>query len=190
MKKLIVLGVVATSVLVACGGGGGGGSTPAAGVTAANPFAADAGTYRFDCKVVGTSSTPEYSTVIVVVEAPSGSDKANVTIQNQDFIDANCATAPTLDITVRGDLSALAATKTITGVGSEKSGTVKTAEFAYSGITFTKTPVGGFGGTLPLPGTKAKVGYLIEGNKVFGLSGSRALDGLPTSFSKNFLIKQ
>ena len=190
MKKLIFLGAVAAAALVACGGGGGGSSiTPAAGASGANPFAADAGTYKFDCKVIGAVTIPVYSNVIVVVEAPNGSDTAKVTVQSQDFDDATCTTALTTDITVRGDLRPLAETKVISGANGAKSGTAKTAEFTLTTITLT-LPNGLTLGDFPAFGTKAKVGYLIEGNKVFGLSGSRASDGLPTSFSKNFLTKQ
>ena len=196
MKKLIVLGTVATAVLVACGGGGGGtGSTPLAGVTAANPFAAEAGTYVSNCSALNTIplitgvsiATSEFS--VLIVEAPIGSDKAKVTVQIQEFTGATCgpASAKTDDVTVRGDVSALPGTKTITGAVGEKSGTVKTAEVAFTGLTLS---MGTLGFPIPTMGTKAKVGYLVEGNKIYGLSGSRAPDGLPSSFSKNFYAKQ
>ena len=192
MKKLIVLGAVTTAVLVACGGGGSdSGVTAPAGPNVANAFAGDAGIYRFNCQVIGTVTIPVYSNVIVMVDAPTGSEKAKVTVQSQDFDDAACATAPTFDITVRGDLSALAETKTISGINGAKSGTAKTAEFTLTTITLT-LPNGLTLADFPAFGTKAKVGYLIEGNKVYGLSGSNinSPDRLPTSFSKNFLIKQ
>ena len=190
MKKLIFLGAVAAAALVACGGGGSS-IVPTAGTSVANPFAADAGTYKFDCKVIGTVTIPVYSNVIVVVEAPNGSDTAKVTVQSQDFDDATCTTALTSDITVRGDLRPLTETKVISGANGAKSGTAKTAEFTLTTITLT-LPNGLTLGDFPAFGTKAKVGYLIEGNKIFGLSGSNANtpDRLPTSFSKNFLTKQ
>ena len=191
MKKLIVLGAVATAVLVACGGGGNDGSgTPAVGASVTNPFAADVGTYISNCSVLNAGqpfATSDRSRLIV--EAPIGSDKAKVTVQSQEFSGETCgpATALTEDITVRGDVSALPGSKTIIGAVGEKSGTVKTAEFAFTGLTLSMGPLG-----FPIPtmGTKAKVGYLVEGNKIYGLSGSRAPDGLPPSFSKNFYTKQ
>ena len=97
MKKLIVLGAVTTAVLVACGGGGSdSGVTAPAGPNVANAFAGDAGIYRFNCQVIGTVTIPVYSNVIVMVDAPTGSEKAKVTVQSQDFDDAACATAPTV----------------------------------------------------------------------------------------------
>ena len=110
LKKLIVLGAVATAVLVACSGGG---STPTVVANVANPFAADAGTYKLNCSVLNAGQPFATSeSIVAVLDAPVGSDKAKVTVQSQLFTGETCgpATAKTDDITVRGDLSSLTGT--------------------------------------------------------------------------------
>ena len=187
MKKLIVLGAAATAVLVACSGGG---STPTVVANVANPFAADAGTYKSNCSVLNAGQPFATSeSIVAILDAPVGSDMAKVTVQSQLFTGETCgpATAKTDDITVRGDLSSLTGTKVIAGAVGEKSGAVKTVEFAFTGLTLS---MGSFNFPTPTLGAKAKAGYLIEGNRIYFLSGARAPDGLSPSFSNNFLTKQ
>ena len=203
MKKFTtytVVSAVALAMLAACGGGGGGESTPAVS-TVANAFAAEAGVYKTICRTSviyqGPNLPPKFesSISILTVTVPSGSDKATVSVQEQSYAGNNCTTASAKngDYTVTGIAVQLVGSKTITAVsgakrGPDKSGTAKLGEFTYSGITLS---LGSFGNvTLPVPGTKAKFGYLIEGSNVYVLSGSPAADGFPTSFSSTVLVKQ
>ena len=203
MKKFTTYAVVsaaALAMLAACGGGGGGESTPAVS-TVANAFAAEAGVYKTICNIRSIYQGPnvprkiESDIAILTITAPSGSDKATVSAQGLTYSGSDCVTASAKieDFTIFGTAVQLAGSKVITGVsgakpGTDKSGTVKLGEVTYSGITLS---LGSFGNvTLPVPGTKAKFGYLIEGSKVYVLSGSPAADGLPTSFSSTVLIKQ
>ena len=68
-----------------------------------------------------------------------------------------------------------------------KSGTVKVVEFKYTGLQLA---IGNLEFPVPTAGATAKVGYLIEGNKIYALTGSRAADGLSDEFSSTVLTKQ
>ncbi len=182
MKKLTNYAVVSAAVLtmlVACGGGGGD-STPTAAPTA-NPFTALAGIYKTGC-IVNTSTKSRIDTL--TIEAVTGSDKAAVRVQEIEYSDATC-TNVSLDATASGDAVALASTKTIAGSG--KTGVASVAEFTYTALKLSK---GSITASLPAFGTKGKGGYLIEGNKMYILTGGLEADGLPKSFSTTTLTKQ
>ena len=185
---------VATAALTACGGGGGGGSTTPP-TASDQSLAAYVGTYKTTCDLFNTGD-PSFNHAelgILVVNADG-----NATISSQSFDTPKpattsgnyCAASATIteDITVSGTVALLPGTKTITApVSTLKSGTVKTAEFTYTALKISK---GSISGTLPAFGSKAKAGFLVEGNKVYVLSGTRDADGLPGSFSKTVLTKQ
>jgi hypothetical protein len=188
--KLALLPVVAVTLL-ACGGGGS--STPAA--SSDQSLAAYVGTYKTGCDLVNTGDpTLNHADLGTVVINADGS----IAVSSQSFDTPKpattsgnyCASSATVteDITVSGTAVLLPGTKTINApVSTLKSGVVKTAEFTYTAIKISK---GSIGGTLPAFGTKGKAGFLVEGNKVYVLSGTRDADGLPGSFSNTVLTKQ
>ena len=191
MKKLTIYTVVSAAVLtmlVACGGGSNSDTAPVANATAGS-FTADVGTYKTACLSDDPGATPPtYSNIVMIIDAPTAPDKTTGSAQYQVFTSNTCAVnTKTDDLTVRGNLTALGATKTIPVSGAAKAGIAKTANFAYTGFTLSK---GSLSGGLPIIGATAKVGYLIEGSKLYVLSGSSAADGLPTSFSSGVLTKQ
>lgn len=184
---------VATAALTACGGGGGGSSaTP---VIADQSLAAYVGTYKTNCDLDNTGDPKlNHADLGTLVINADGS----ITINSQSFDTPKPATTSgnfcgasatvTEDITVSGTIALLPGTKTITApVPTLKSGVVKTAELTYTALKISK---GSISGTLPAFGSKGKAGFLVEGNKVYVLSGTRDADGLPGSFSKTVLTKQ
>jgi hypothetical protein len=184
MKKIVLVAALsATAVLYACGGGGGSDTpTPAGGAT--NPFTAMVGTYSTGCGPDGATGS---DITIVTISAPVGADKATISAQSKSFTGSTtCAdAAKDFDLTVNGELTALAATKTITGSG--KTGKANTVAFKYSGL---KLSGGSLNMPIPAAGTTSTGGYLLEGNKLYVLSGSRGADGLPDSFSSGVYVKQ
>ena len=178
-----LLTVLASITLVACGGGGDSGTTPV--VQTANSFDAEAGTYSTGCMAESRGS----SLVTLVVAPVPATDKATVSVHAKSYNTAGCTTSVRTDFTVLGEITRLSQTKVITGtgVGSTKSGTAKTVEFKYSGLQLAMGPLFF---TVPTPGATAKVGFLIEADKLYALTRSRTADGLPDSFSSTVLTKQ
>jgi hypothetical protein len=183
VRKLSVVFAL-SMLLAACGGGGGDGSAPAA---TANAFDSMIGTYTTGCVVLGTQQSRQFT---LTISNPVGADKVSGTATSKDYFSNNSCDENALDksFSVSGEATALAATKNIAGSLFEpKTGMAKTAEFTFSALTISK---GTFNGTIPIPGTKTPIGYLLEGNKLYVLSGSREADGLPATFSKKVLTKQ
>jgi hypothetical protein len=180
----LLLAVLASATLVACGGGGDSGTTPV--VQTANSFDAEAGTYSTGCMANSSGSSEIFTLVVTPVAA---TDKATVSVHAMRYNTAGCTTSVRNDLTVLGEITPLSQTKVITGtgVGSTKSGTAKTVEFKYSGLQLA---MGNLAFTVPTPGATAKVGFLIEANKFYALTRSRTADGLPDSFSSTVLTKQ
>ena len=177
--ETLLLAVLVSATLAACGGGGEN-VTTLAGQTA-NSFDADAGTYSSGC-------TAGKDLITLVITPVAATDRATVSVQAKRYDTADCpSTSLITDITIRGEITPLSLTKVITGtgVGSTKSGTAKTVEFKYSGVQLAMGTL-----ALPLPGATAKVGFLIEANKLYALTRSRTADGLPDSFSSTVLTKQ
>ena len=177
----LLLAVLVSATLAACGGGGENVTTPA--VQTANSFDADAGTYSSGC-------TAGRDLISLVIKPVAATDKATVSVQAKRYGTADCpSTSLITDITIRGEITPLSLTKVITGtgVGPTKSGTAKAVEFKYSGIQLA---LGTLAFASPAPGATAKVGFLIEGNKLYALTRSRTADGLPDSFSSTVLTKQ
>ena len=186
MRKSLLPAVVTSMVLVACGGGGDSGLavSPAAAPDVANAFDAVLGTYKSGCVAREYNSDNSSQDTTVVVSAPKGADKAKI-VATQKFYggSVNCTGTLQEAFVATGQITAAAATKTITS--GAKTGVVNTAEVKYESLTFL---AGSF--TLPALGTTAKVGYSIEGGKLYGLSGKRDADGLPSTFSSIVLTKQ
>jgi hypothetical protein len=192
MMKLntLLLAVLASTTLVACGGGDDSGTMPV--VQTANSFESSAGTYSSGC-MAGFSGSSE-SFVLVVTPTP-GADKASVSFQAKRYNTADCTTSVRTDFTGLGEITPLNQTKAITAsktivagkMVDSKSGTVKVVEFKYTGLQLA---MGNLAFPLPTAGATAKVGYLIEGNKIYALTGSRAADGLSNDFSSTVLTKQ
>ena len=180
----LLLTVLASATLAACGGGGDSGTTPI--VQTANSFDADAGTYSSGCMANPSGSSHLITLVVTPVAA---ADKATVSVHAQSYNTAGCTTSVKTDLTILGEITRLSQTKVITGtgVGSTKSGTAKTVEFKYSGLQLA---MGNLAFTVPTLGATAKVGFLIEADKFYALTRSRTADGLPDSFSSTVLTKQ
>jgi hypothetical protein len=124
---------------------------------------------------------------MAAISAPVGANKATISIQNKTFTGSTtCADAAKKSgVIINGELTALAATKAITGIG--KTGKANIVEFKYSGL---KLSSGVLDVPLPAAGATSTGGYLLEGNKLYALSGTREADGLPDSFSSTFYVKQ
>ena len=180
----LLLTVLASATLAACGGGGDSGTTPI--VQTANSFDADAGTYSTGCMANSIGGSESLTLAVTPVAA---TDKATVSVHAVRYNTVGCTTSVRNDLTVLGEITRLDQTKVITGtgVGSTKSGTAKTVEFKYSGLQLA---MGNLAFTVPTPGATAKVGFLIEGNKFYALTRSRTADGLPDSFSSTVMTKQ
>jgi hypothetical protein len=182
--NILLLSVLASATLAACGGGGDSGTLPV--VQTASSFDADAGTYSTGCMANSSGSSSLISLVVTPVAA---TDKASVSVHAQSYNAVDCKTSVRTDFTVLGEITRLSQTKVITGtgVGSTKSGTAKTVEFKYSGLQLA---MGNLTFTVPTPGATATVGFLIEANKFYALTRSRTADGLPDSFSSTVMTKQ
>jgi hypothetical protein len=182
--NILLLTVLASATLVACGGGSDSGTTPV--IQTANSFDEEAGTYSTGCMADSIGRSESLTLVVTPVAA---TDKASVSVHSMSYKTAGCTTSVISDLTLLGEISRLSQTKVITGtgVGSTKSGTAKTVEFKYSGL---KLAVGNLQFTVPAPGATATVGFLIEANKFYALTRSRNADGLPDSFSSTVLTKQ
>jgi FlaG/FlaF family flagellin (archaellin) len=180
MKLSSLFALVAmTATLAACGGGGGD-SAPAPAPAPAADLSAYAGTYTSGCTVDSVVD----SLLATVTVSANGDSSARI----QTYTGLGCnSTALNFDIAAKGTTMLLAGTKTITtSTPRGKSGTAKTAEFTLNAVTLGKGSLG----SLPMLGTKAKIGFLIEGSKVYVLSGTSEPDGLPSSFSTTTLTKQ
>ena len=179
----LLLAVLVSATLAACGGGGDSGTTPVA--QTANSFEGEAGTYSSGCMANSSGS----SDLTLVVTPVAATDKATVSVHAKSYTTADCTTSVRTDLTVLGEITPLSLTKVITGtgVGSTKSGTAQTVEFKYSGLQLA---MGNLAFTVPTLGATAKVGFLIEGNRFYALTRSRTADGLPDSFSSTVLTKQ
>lgn len=182
---------VTTAFLSACGGGGGSGSdslVPANTDTTAN-LAKYVGVYKTGCTTQFIANGDIDSFVNTVEILADG----NVKIRQEEFrapLNISDPCAPTfmdLDVTVVGTALLPGTTKNITSATSTKTGTARLAEFTYTGFKLSR---GSIGISIPTFGTKGNAGFLVEGNKVYVLRGSRKADGLPDSFSTTVLIKQ
>jgi hypothetical protein len=187
--SLLALSAIA---LAACGGGDGGDATPAAVV---NPFATMEGTWSSGCvnpSVIApngtTFTTPDSTQLVAVLSAAAGTETATVSIRQQTYRNSTTCEAAKLDQegTIGGQLTALAGTKAIAGDPDHlKTGTAKTATFRYDSLSLHNVTM-----SLPSFGYTASVGYMLENGKLYGVSGSRASDGLGTRFANIALTKQ
>lgn len=146
------------------------------------------GTYSNGCIPDVLNNSSDLGTI--VLSNPNGADKITMTVTAKSYTGSTTCAAATItdDITVGGQLTDLKGTKTITALpGYPKTGVAKTVEFRYDSLTLTK---GSIIGTLPVFGATGKGGYLIEGNKLYVLSGSPQSDGFPNSFSLSTATKQ
>ena len=180
--------------VAACGGGNEPVSTPAPGDTSANVFASLAGSYASGCVVYqaasGPSSASSSEESSATVSNLAGTDKATVSLRNKFYSGSeNCAPATLdTDVTIGGQVTHRAATKVVSGtVANPKSGTAQIGEFRYDSLTLSK---GSLNIALPTFGTTAQVAYLVEGSKVFVISGSRSPDGLGSRFSNTVMTRQ
>lgn len=186
MRKVILIAAVSSAVLAACGGGGDSGAAVGAAGVPAGPNAFDAvlGTYKSGCVSRNNVQSGSSQDTTLVVSAPEGTDKAKVVVTDKFYPVPNCAGSPDESIALAGQITASAVTKNITtGV---KLGVAKSAVFKYESLTV-------FNGmfTMPALGATTKVGYLIDGQDLYGLSGSgRDANGLSDSFSRVKLVKQ
>jgi hypothetical protein len=180
MKLNSLFALVAMTATLASCGGGGGDSTPAPAPAPTTDLSAYAGTYISGCTVDGVVD----SLSATVTVSANGDSSARF----QTYTGLGCnSTALKLDITAKGTTTLLTGTKTIpVPLGRGKSGTAKTAEFTLNALTLSKGSLG----SIPMLGAKAKIGFLIEGNKVYILSGPSEADGLPSLFSATTLTKQ
>jgi hypothetical protein len=186
MMKLdtLLLAVLASAALVACGGGDDSGTTPV--VQTANSFESMAGNYSSGCLPSDYEKTSKIFNLVVT--PVTGTANATVSVHATGYTSIDCNTSTVnMDLTGQGEITELSQTKVITGVGSTRAGTAHAVEFKYTGLTIAK---GIFNITVPTLGATAKVGYLMEGNKLYGLVGSRGSDGLQERFSSTVLIKQ
>lgn len=187
MLKFVLATAVASVVLVACGGGGG--DSPASAGTGGGPadpnaFDAALGTYKSGCIPRQYNSNNSSQDTTVAVSAPEGTNKAKVVITQKYYDNStSCTGAPDEAFVGTGQITSAAVTKTITS--GAKTGVASTAEFKYESVTISA-------GTFSVPslGAVAKIGYLIEGGKLYPLSGKREADGLPSTFSSIVLTKQ
>nr|WP_315246583.1 hypothetical protein [uncultured Albidiferax sp.] len=120
--------------------------------------------------------------------APSGTNTATVSIRQQTYRNSTTCPAANLDQegTIGGQISALEGTKAIAGDPDHlKTGTAKIANFRYDSISLHNVSM-----TLPNFGYVSKVGYMLENGKLYGVSGTRASDGVGTRFANIALTKQ
>jgi hypothetical protein len=184
---------LSAAVLAACGGGGGGNSpAPSSTAEPIQPLAMVAGTYSLGCTLDFTDTvngTTERSIQNIVVNSDGSVSYRLLSYLAPLASTTPCATSNLdIDATFIGEAILLNSTKTIASTGSgTKTGVAQIAEFKFTGLKLTK---GSIGGSIPTFGTKTKVGFLIEGSKLFVLRGSRKSDGLPESFSTTVFNKQ
>jgi hypothetical protein len=190
MKLISVfLATALAATLTACGGGGGD-ALPAS-VGSAASLATYVGTYKTGCitQFVNSATGNVDSFISTIVISADG----NVSIKQEEYISpvnttAHCAsTFLDVDATVIGTVLMLGTTKNITSATSTKTGIAQLAQFTYTGLNFSK---GTLTATLPAFGTKGNAGFLLEGNQVYVLRGSRKADGFPDGFSTTVLTKQ
>jgi hypothetical protein len=178
---------LSAAILTACGGGGGGSdSAPSSSAAPPSYSYLDAGTYSSGCfvRTINPGSiSAEINTFTI------GSDRS-VSVNTQQFTAPSGSTAPCAitglvkDLTLNGKGNLLAGKK---GITTGKTGSAELAEFTFEGFKLSK---GSLTGSLPAFGTKTKAGFLVEGNKLYVLSGPREADGFPKSFSQIVYTKQ
>ena len=187
MRKVILVAAILSAVLAACGGGGGDSAAPASGGSPAsgpNAFDSVLGTYKSGCVVRPNPGGTQSEDVTIVISDAVGSDRAKIVVTEKYYdVTTDCTGNLQESYVLTGQITAAAVTKAIT-VGT-KTGVAKTAQLKLDAISVSK---GTF--TIPTPGATTKVGYLIEGANLYGLSGKREADGLPDGFSRVVLVKQ
>lgn len=151
-----------------------------------NPFASRTGVYTYTCKGMDETS------YTLTISDPRGGDTASVTIDGVEYqssaagADCNPKTGTVVfQAKIEGTIKALSATKKVSLNGNMVD--VQTAEFTYDAVSVKK---GKLDAGMPAFGTKTRVGYLVDGNRLYFLSGSREADGLPGRFSAKWLTKQ
>ena len=88
-------------------------------------------------------------------------------------------------MTVTGEMRDLGKTKTYT-LSSGKKVSAKVVEVSCESFTLRK---GQLRGTIPTPGAKTLMAYLVDGNKLYLSSGNREADGLGDGLSSRFGVK-
>lgn len=181
-------------LLSACGGGGSSTSASTDGSANADAMAAPLVEYASGCVPNAFRNKSESFTLKV---SPSlGSGPANFTFTGKGYLQADCADGNVItDITVRGVATPTGATKVITPAaalaavesdGLNKSGTATLVNAAISGVTFAK-----WSSSIPSNLSSAKVGYLLEGNRIYVLiDATNQSDGVGAYFSPVTLVKQ
>jgi hypothetical protein len=186
--SLLFVSITIAASLTACGGGGGGDAPAPA--PANTSFSSYSGTYITNCYPYAKGSRDAYLETVTITAS------GEVTAQSRRFSSTTSATAATctdaaatvtFDLSVKGTAVLQAVTKSITAkTPTEKSGTAATAEFTLKSLTLGKGSLD----NIPLPNATSKVGFLLEGNKLYVLSGTREADGLADGFSRTVLTKQ
>lgn len=180
IRKLPLVAALAAT-LAACGGGGSSTSAPGAGGAAttggATPFASMLGVYRTGCERVGTQQSQVFT---VTLSNLVGTDSVSGRMDYQGYNTTDCTGAVSEDVAISGTLRALGTTKQVAG------GDANIGEFELSALRISA----GTFGTIPLPGTKARVGWRLDGAQLRVLSGSRQPDGLPARYSSRVATRQ
>jgi hypothetical protein len=189
-------------VIAACSGGGddndvnpvdAGGS----GDTGANPFVPFVGNWSSGCvdttfvsPAGGTSSAGTSSEIVTAtLDKLSGADKASVSIDDKKYSGSRTCEPAMLSQSgsATGQVTAQTATKAISGDPDHlKTGTAQTASFRLDSVTLHKVTLN----FAPAIGATTKVGYMLEGGKLYGVGGTRQADGLGWRFANISLTKQ
>lgn len=176
------------ATLAACGG-----SDDGNGDTSANTFKPMLGTYTVACSGYQSRDTNVSEDGSVTITELVGADRAKVSIQARNY--ASPSTDPggrqcdaakvNTDLTVTGEIRDLGKTKTYTRPDGSKI-TAKVVEVSCETFTMRK---GQLSGTIPTPGAKTLMAYLVDGNKLYLSSGNREADGLGNGLSTRFGVK-
>ncbi|RFO95288.1 hypothetical protein DIC66_18830 [Rhodoferax lacus] len=152
------------------------------------------GTYANGCSDSPNSSGLESYTL--QISNPKGSTNADFSFNAKSYTSAGCIDAnKKADVTLTGTLTATTTTKVITAQaaadsefkgGVNKSGTANIADVGISGTTLSK-----WSGSFPFNVTTTRVGYLMEGSKLYLLvNPGGQMDSIGGYFSKIQLTKQ
>ena len=191
------LTIACCAALAACGGGGSSSDASTTPATA-NSFSTLQGSYAIACdgRIDTSGLNPSQgSQATIVVGDLVGADKVNVSLRTLGYTTpkgdprgGSCDPATlTGDLTVTAQIRDLGASKNyVNAAGATVS--VKLVELSYVGLTLSKGTLSGL--TIPMAGATTKVGYLLDGNKLYALKGGRGADGLGESLSPRFGVKQ